>query len=48
MLASWMMLPPVGTVSANRIRRVVIPGEAGAAISQLTDAEQEAVRRLHL
>ncbi len=25
--------------------RVVIPGEAGAAISQLTDAEQEAVRR---
>ncbi len=25
--------------------RVVIPGEAGAAISQLTEAEQEAVRR---
>jgi len=24
--------------------RVVIPGEAGAAMSQLTDAEQEAVR----
>ncbi len=24
---------------------VVIPGEAGAAISQLTDAEQQAVRR---
>jgi len=25
--------------------RVVIPGEAGASISQLTDAEQQAVRR---